>query len=268
MANEVANIVAKNSIYSLIDIIKGFDLTSGLQLCLDAGDIDSYPGSGIKWLDTSGNGYDFNLGDGSTATTYPTFNGSAGALSKNEFFSFDGGDYFSYDSANETWMDQLHNDGAVVSFIIVHAASPTTTILWFSTCIPSANGFYFYTYDSNTAETVIRNTGVSAATTLLSAGWFHPTNESKFAIGGSSWSENGGTVREVMSRGVSFGPYSADNPQSNSNTPGAFTIGAQADKTSKAPSGSKIACLAMWTGVALSRQNLIDIYSLLAKRFT
>jgi hypothetical protein len=36
-------------------------VTDGLQLHLDAGDTNSYPGTGTTWYDLSGNGYDFNI---------------------------------------------------------------------------------------------------------------------------------------------------------------------------------------------------------------
>lgn len=92
--------------------IQAGSLTSNLQLVLDAGDSSSYS-SGQKWLDLSGNGYDFHLGAGSSASSDdPTFNGSAGGLSRNNYFSFDGGDVFTYDSSNETWMDNLHKNNA------------------------------------------------------------------------------------------------------------------------------------------------------------
>lgn len=102
---------------SAINILRRLNLTSGLQLCLDAGDAASYDGSSQSWLDRSGNGYDFFLGAGGTATASdPTFNGTAGGLSSAEYFSFDGGDYFTYDTTNETWM-QFHKDNAIFSYM-------------------------------------------------------------------------------------------------------------------------------------------------------
>lgn len=87
------------------------------KLCLDAGDASSFT-SGQSWLDQSGNGYDFFLGDTSSSeATDPTFNGTAGLKSPTEYFSYDGGDSFTYDSANETWMKNLHKDNALATFI-------------------------------------------------------------------------------------------------------------------------------------------------------
>lgn len=101
----------------LIHVIRRCGLTSGLKLCLDAGDANSYS-SGQSWLDTSGNGYDFFRGvDGSAAADDPTFNGTAGQRSSGEYWSFDGGDFFRYDSANEAWMQNLHKDNAKFTFV-------------------------------------------------------------------------------------------------------------------------------------------------------
>jgi hypothetical protein len=90
-----------------------------LKLCFDAGDASSYDGSSQTWLDTSGNGYDFFRGTTSgAAANDPTFNGSAGGLSVNDYFSFDGADVFQYDSANETWMQNLHKDNAIFAGLV------------------------------------------------------------------------------------------------------------------------------------------------------
>lgn len=94
-------------------------LTTGLELCLDAGDSDSYdPSIQVdKWLDVSGKGYDFYRGSSSVGDAKePTFNGTAGGLSAAEFWSFDGGDCFNYDSANETWMENQHKANAQFSW--------------------------------------------------------------------------------------------------------------------------------------------------------
>jgi hypothetical protein len=93
-------------------------LTSNLQLVLDAGARASYPSAG-KWLDLAGSGYDFFRGaDGDTDGDEPTHNGTPGGLSSSEYFSFDGGDFFTYDSANETWMNNMSKDSGQFSIII------------------------------------------------------------------------------------------------------------------------------------------------------
>lgn len=95
----------------LFAILNTLGLTTGLKVCLDAGDVASYS-SGQKWLDTSGNGYDFFIGDNADVNSFdPTFNGTPGGLSSAEYFAL-AGDFFRYDGANEAWMNNFHKDGA------------------------------------------------------------------------------------------------------------------------------------------------------------
>jgi hypothetical protein len=96
---------------SLSTILKQQGLFEGLKLCLDAGDRDSYPGSGPEWHDTSGNGYRFLLGS-NVGGRAPEFHGNAGKLSSSEYWSFDGAGKFTYDGVNESWMQNLHKAGA------------------------------------------------------------------------------------------------------------------------------------------------------------
>ena len=98
--------------------IVGAGFGTNLKVVLDAGAGDSYT-SGQKWLDLSGNGYDFFRGvSASAASDDPTHNGTAGNLSSAEYFSFDGGDHFVYDSTNESWMNDMHKDNATWTMCI------------------------------------------------------------------------------------------------------------------------------------------------------
>ena len=133
---------------SFINIITNLGLTGNLQLCLDAGDSNSYDPAvqTDKWLDTSGNGYDFFRGSGTGGDAAdPTFNGNAGNLTSNEYWSFDGGDYFTYDSANETWMQNLHKDNA--NFTIA---------MWWNAANKSALNMLFGTFNGDPALVGVR----------------------------------------------------------------------------------------------------------------
>ena len=66
-------------------------VTSGLVLCLDAGNIKSYPGIGTAWTDLSGRG---GIG---TLTNGPTYNSANGGS-----FSFDGIDDYVSSVSNLT----------------------------------------------------------------------------------------------------------------------------------------------------------------------
>lgn len=93
---------------SLIKILMSLSLTTSLIACWDAGDSDSWPGSGQSWLDVSGNGHDIQRGSGSGSDSAdPTFNGTPGNLSESEYWTSDGGDYFTMASKTfaSTWLD-------------------------------------------------------------------------------------------------------------------------------------------------------------------
>jgi hypothetical protein len=80
----------------------------GLVLYLDAGDRNSYPGSGTTWKDLSGNG------NNGTLTNGPTFDsGNGGSI------SFDGtDDYISMTDKNPSFINSTFPNGLNISFTI------------------------------------------------------------------------------------------------------------------------------------------------------
>lgn len=103
---------------SLRSIIDRLGLQSGLTLCLDAGDANSYV-SGQTWLDTSAaGGTGFFLGvDGAADATDPTFAGTPGGLSSAERFSCDGGDSFRATSQT-AFLNSFHQSGAAGTLLV------------------------------------------------------------------------------------------------------------------------------------------------------
>jgi hypothetical protein len=83
-------VIVKNHIISSNDVTSaGVFRTKinrdSLILHLDAGDVDSYPGSGSDWYDLSGNGYNFVINASaynSSGPKYMDFNGSYGCAKK------------------------------------------------------------------------------------------------------------------------------------------------------------------------------------------
>lgn len=67
--------------------------TDGLTLCLDAGNVKSYPGSGTTWSDLSGNGNHFTINasayNSSSVVKYMDFNGSYGIAKRGSDTSLD-----------------------------------------------------------------------------------------------------------------------------------------------------------------------------------
>jgi hypothetical protein len=97
-------------------------VTSGLVLCVDAGNPRSYSGSGTSWNDALTTGYNFTLTNG------PTY--SSNNLG---FFTFDGADDFA-SASNNTALD---------------TQTPSVEV-WVKTNATSQNGFWFEKGSVNT----------------------------------------------------------------------------------------------------------------------
>ena len=74
-------------------------VTDGLVLCLDAGDIKSYSGSGATWNDRSGNESDATLYNSPTFTT-----NNGGSL------NFDGSNDYGKTSTNTEYRNSQHKN--------------------------------------------------------------------------------------------------------------------------------------------------------------
>jgi hypothetical protein len=106
---------------NLATAIRACGLGSNLLACYDFGDAACYPGTGQTIFDLTANDIDLALG----ATTGveasdPTFHGVAGRLSDEEYFEFDGGDFFRLIAAsNPARVDAMHKANAIISMATV-----------------------------------------------------------------------------------------------------------------------------------------------------
>lgn len=248
----------------LLTVVRKLGLSTGLKLCLDAGDSDSYT-SGQSWLDRSGNGYDFFLGATNSVTTDdPTFNGTAGRRSSSEYFSFDGGDIFQYDSANETWMNNLHKDNAKFTLVgMFYLPDTTTTQGLFSTARGNNADTGFSTYVAGTAVGFNVRTGSASAISAVNVTTL-PTS--------SAWNFIGLTVDEAAGTGFWCVNGSEDtftstytSPSSGSAT-GTLRIGSRRTD-SLLVSGSRIASAAMWEGVAIDASQMRALFQATRGKF-
>lgn len=262
---------------SLYNIINGLGLTTNLKLCLDAGDSASYNASvqTAKWLDTSGNGYDFfrgtsTAGDGAE----PTFNGTTGGLSSNEYWSFDGGDCFLYDTTPETWMNNLHKDGAIFSVISIiykglSAVNYRTLTTSSTTGGTTQRGVrLLHSASTGTAgapQVAVRGDSANA----LSIQGSVTTPENSWSVVGFSINENGGSNNFILKvNGNTEETFTVSYATPSSNDVIAAAIGSFADGiTQMLPSSTKFGCLAVWEGTALTATNLTDIYNGIKGRF-
>jgi len=152
-------------------IARRLGLTTNLQLVLDPGDAASFT-SGDKWLDLSGNGFDWYRGTSVSGDAgEPTFNGTAGNRSNAEYWSFDGGDYFRYDTTNETWMQNLHKDSAAFTLACVMFSSSSSPLIGTLGNSNSNTGTKISV--ATTAKTFIITIGNGTVTPALNDTWTH-----------------------------------------------------------------------------------------------
>lgn len=250
----------------LITALTHLGLSDNLRLCLDAGDSSSYS-SGQSWLDRSGNGYDFFRGATSGATTDdPTFNGSAGAHTSSEYWSFDGGDFFQYDTTNETWMDNLHKDNAVFTLMAwVYPASFSANQALFTTHALSSNiGIRWTLATAGVAQIGVGNGSVGT----VSNGQANSPG-----ITAATWGCLGLSLNEPTGRQIGFGNGRTTIGSATYTSPSASSagstarIGATGNLGNPFLSGSRIAMFMAWEGKALTISEMTAVYQATRNRF-
>ena len=241
-------------------------LTTNLKLCLDAGDSASYdPGVQTdKWLDRSGGGYDFYRGLGTGVEVQdPTFNGGAGALES--YWGFDGGDYFTYDTTNEAWMETLHKNGAIFSAVMFYYSSGDAYLL--GTDAFTGTGICI------NIDTAINVAVSNASTPVLEKSSDTELETGRWHMVGISITENGGASGGFFYADGDYSQVAASdtwNPNYTSPSAGAASnpmrvgLGIYAGKND---SGTRVSCLAVWQGTALTKANMDTIWSAMRGRF-
>lgn len=268
----LARFAALISDVSLSQAIASAGLTTNCKLILDAADVDSYPGTGQKWLDRSGNGYDFFRGNSASSEgADPTFTGTAGDISRSTYWAFDGGDYFTYDTTNETWMDSLHKDGAIwsalIAFQIPNLGAQAALFGTAETTNPGVN----FTMDASeklevkafrsgaTALNVTAGTGVSQNTWHIAG---LSINEPTGSGGGFLYLD--GNYLQVAGNNTFDATYSSP---SSSAAERPLQIGARGGDQERLANGSRLGFLAIWQGTALSKANFDTLYTALKGRY-
>lgn len=252
---------------SLLSTLTTLGLTTNLKLCLDAGEGDSYT-SGQKWLDLSGNGYDFFRGADVTETTDdPTFNGVADALSSAEYWSFDAGDYFRYDTTNETWMNNLHKDNALFTLIAwTYPAGATTNSLFGTSNNGASNiGIDWIVGTNNGAGICNVSNGSGTFAKQLAAGGAGFT-DGAWQFAAISVDEAGTYFWKRNAAATSAASAAYTSPSASAATYTA-EIAAVGNGGIKATNTSRMAMFAAWEGVALTSWQLEQIYNKTRRRF-
>lgn len=247
-----------------ITVLKRLGLTNGLKLCLDAGDAASYT-SGQSWLDRSGNGHDFFLGaDGAATATDPTFTGTPGGLSSGEYFAHDGGDYFTYDTANEAWMDNIHKDNAIFTLMMwVYLASVTSARISGTASATTGVGYMWGTTAGGLLnQSIFTGLGTAAAfngsavpvNTWALLGWSH--NEAVGANGAISFVSGVSTLATAT--------YTTPSAAAATSI---MKIGARGDGAAPLANGGRTGEAFVWEGVSLTSPQMMSVLNAMRGRY-
>lgn len=252
----------KSTLYS--DIL-GWGLSSGLQFCIDCGDPASYDGSSQGVTDRSTNVSNLNRGTSSGAeASDPTFNGTAGRHFNDTYFSFDGGDYFTFTGANPTWLENIHKAAASISIfaLIYPPAAGANPLIGDNGGSSSTTGFFF---ESNGAGllTFFVSKSVGGTPALNVNGDTAPTRSAWNIVGVSNNNGAGsflylnGNYDTVSAANTYNGAYATPSAGAATNTGNLMAYGGGGGPTG---SGARLAAMAIWN-TALTKANFDSLFS-------
>lgn len=262
---------------NLIDTITSLGLTSSLQLCLDAGDANSYT-SGQIWSDVSGNSNHFYRGSGSgSESNDPTFNGVAGRQSSAEYFSSDGGDAF-WNTATHSFPANWHKDNATLTaafFLFIPNGSTEAVNILCNIYDADDRGVSVVLSPSSSKMGIqmARGVGPSLQTFLTSDSGYIVTNQWMFVSlsfsegSGQSFVNVNGVVHTLSSDTYSSPSSSAPTKGTAIwSTPNTTNNGTDTDTGFLPDNGSRIAEVMAWNR-ALSQAELASLYAARKSKF-
>lgn len=261
---------------TMLSAIQRAGLTTSLELCLDASDIDSYDGTSQTWADVSGNGNNFYRGTTSSSqATDPTFNGVAGRQSSADYFSHDGGDWFTLAAGSPpSWQSTLHKSAGVFTILQwayvgnLTALAPGQAGLGCGDSLSAADGSNAIAFTNSASTQNALSLGINNATTLI---W---GAKSTILVTNNAWQMLATSV-DVASDPIRFAingttedvNSAASGTPSTSASPVPLVIGAvAADGNSKVINGCRLAAHCLWTR-ALSAAELVSIFNLTRSKF-
>lgn len=250
---------------TLIEAITLAGLTANLQLCLDAGDPVSYA-SGTKWLDRSGGGYDFFLGSDGSGTSDPTFVGSIGSPAA--YWTGPSG-YFTYDTTNEAWMNNLHKNNAAFTCIHFMYQAGTFPVAFGTNGGTDAGiGVQFQTATSPRIGVAKGSAGyalVAIGDTTPSANAYHMVgvslNEATGAGGGFIYTD--GAYNKVGGADTFNSTYTSPSAAAATY---AMNVGAYGGGLGNLDATERLVAIAIWSS-ALTKANMDAIWSAMRGRF-
>jgi len=272
----------------LSNVLQLFGLAGNNRLCLDAGDKNSYDPS-IQtqwWADTSGGGNDFWRGGPDTGDMYePAFNGIAGALDATNYWSSAGFGCFTWRYAGPSTLipnswSNMHRPGAkftIFSWIRIPSTATGSLIVLFDdrkNADFSGPGVVFYLPGSSVGGPNPVGIAVSNTTGyFVNPVPFVPTGGS-FGLAANQISMISATIDATAGSGFfgvngSYQTFSA-NYSSASALPAPVTtpfIGASVQTSAFLPPGTRLYTLCIIEGVALTQDQVSNIFNAMRMRF-
>lgn len=236
-------------------------LAPGLKLSLDAGDDISAAAGAQSWFDMSGNGSHFWLGSSSSMTASdPTLSGTPGRFSSSEYFSFDGGDYFTRDTLNPSWVQGFHKDSAKFSLATwMYFGALTGSQYIFADCVPLTNTGFAWRLDNSTPDRLTAFAGSGTAQRFEYTG--------TVTLVANAWHFLALTIDEAANAGQFAINNSIENfavtytSPSTSDAAEALRIGARGDGGgTPLANGSRIHCMQAWDQRVLSAGELRALF--------
>lgn len=239
-------------------ILSRLGLLSSFKAVYDAADAASYS-SGQQWLDTSGNGLNFNLGaDGNATASDPTFTGTVGSQSTDSYFAHDGGDYFSNAISVPAWVSSAHKDNATFSgFGMFYTVAGLSVYLATRTQVSTAMGFALFKSATEKFSFGVGN-GASAALSSVAMSASMPTGAWTF-IG---WRLNEATGANGLTLQVNGTQerFTSTFTLPSASDATAIRIGSYANGNTPLPAGSRSNMIA-FTDSEISDADLMRIYN-------
>lgn len=251
---------------SIEGVLDGLNLLTNRKLSLDPAVLASWTGSG-KWNDLGSGSYDFFRGaDNSAGADDPTFNGTPGGNSGAEYWSFDGGDKFRYDASNETWMENIHKDGAkfTIGVWVYLALSGTNGIIGTEASNGANVGFSISVTSGGVPRLRVAKGGSPLA---LDA------QASVVSVPATTWSFIGVSVDEAAGDGFLQVNGDTEDFTSTYTTPSSsgatYTLDIASTGNAVFPmtNGSRMGPLFVIEGEALTKPQMANIYQISRERF-
>jgi len=146
-------------------------VTDGMQLCLDAANSKSYPGSGATWYDLSGNDNDVTLEGGPTFST--TKGGAIVFDAVNDDGTLDVSSWIkgvSYVTMSGWWYHNAHSSGAPFSILTETDPIASSDGFWWHDSYSSGATLYLRTEDASAGE---KGVAVPAGVYVSAGNWYH-----------------------------------------------------------------------------------------------